>query len=167
MERLVALRPRQLLQMVDGVCRGGSVRRGGPPTTSDFVMREMPPWRVSDRSRPEADRPNSELLLKNTGATFVRAGRTDLQQTRTMSVHIFTIWLLLVVVGDDSLHFKSLILISCTRRGWQIDCPVSRVNTCICSYLLCNLVVMLIVLSCVSAYIHNYLLCDLVIMLIE
>jgi len=46
---------------------------------------------------------------------------------------------------------------------WQTGCPVSRVNTCIRSYLLCDLVVVLIVSGCV----HDYLLCDLVIMLIE
>jgi len=61
-------------------------------------------------------------------------------------------------------HFKSLISSLCIRRGqvtwWQIGCPVSRVNTCICNYLLCDIVIMLIVLSCVSGCIHNYLLCD-------
>ena len=46
---------------------------------------------------------------------------------------------------------------------WQTGCPVSRVNTCIRSYLLCDLIVVLIVSGCV----HDYLLCDLVIMLIE
>jgi len=48
---------------------------------------------------------------------------------------------------------------------WQIGCPVSRVNTCILSYLLCDLVVMLIVLSCVFGCVHDYLLCDLVVTL--
>jgi len=34
---------------------------------------------VPDRSRPEVNRPNTNLLLKNASATFVRAERTDLQ----------------------------------------------------------------------------------------
>jgi len=46
---------------------------------------------------------------------------------------------------------------------WQIGCPVSRANTCIRNYLMCDLVVMLIVLSRVSLCIHDYLLCDLVV----
>ena len=49
---------------------------------------------------------------------------------------------------------------------WPIGCTVSRVNTCIRNYLLCDLVVMSIVLSCVSGCNHNYLLCDLVVVLI-
>jgi len=57
----------------------------------------------------------------------------------------------------------SFLGIEAIAMWWQIGCPVSRVNTCIRNYLLCDLVVMLIVSACI----HNYLLCDIVIMLIE
>jgi len=105
LERLVALRSRELPQLVDGVAdRVGDVaslcdaaiRR--VQTSSDFVTRQMLPCRVPDRSRPEVDRTSHELLLRNSGATFVRAERTYLQPIRTIPVHMLTIWLLIIVV---------------------------------------------------------------------